>query len=207
VKVDINQFRGTVSFDGQEFAGTGRTKTAAKNAAAETALKYLVKNKQLTGIKKEEDGDEKMDIVEDDGTQVMPWSHIASFAMFKLFSTWGEDPNLINRINSQDVVASASPTKIAAPRDPKPAKKMPENPESMNPLMLMHQMLPTAIWKEIGKSGNPPNVLFTFSVTIGDKQFSGTGSSKKAAKKLAAFAACHDILKVTYPADVWSPVF
>lgn len=206
VKVDMNQFRGTVSFDGQEFAGTGRTKIGAKNAAAETALKHLVKNKQLTSIKRE-NGEEKMDIGEEDDTQVMPWSHIASFAMHKLFSTWGEDISLVNKIGPQEIGAIAGGPKQGVPQDPKPAKKMPENPEAMNPLMLMHQMLPNAIWEETGKSGVPPNVVFSFSVTVDNKQYSGTGSSKKIAKKMAAFAACHDVLKINYPPEVWAPLY
>lgn len=209
-KIDVNSFRASVTFDDQEFAGAGRTKNAAKNAAAETALKYLVKNKQLN-LKKEEDpegGDEKMEIGEDDGTQVMPWSHIASFAMYKLFSTWGEDPSAANR--AQELMGTVP--KPAAPTtttraELRPAKKMPDNPERVNPLMLMNQMLPHAQWNEVGKSGVPPNVVFTFSVTVDGKTFNGTGANKKSAKKLAAFAACHDILKIEYPPDVWVPLY
>lgn len=90
----------------------GRTKNAAKNSAAETALKHLVKNKQLNSvIKKDKDGDEKMDITEDENSQensqVMPWSHIASFAMYKLFCTWGEDPNIVNKVSVSIVCMDA----------------------------------------------------------------------------------------------------
>lgn len=211
-KIDANQFRATVTFENQEFAGAGRTKNTAKNSAAETALKFLVKNKQLT-LKKEgssENGDEKMEIGEEDGTQVMPWSHIASFAMYKLFSTWGEDPSATNR--AQELMGTPPKPSIkagqAGPRpDPKPAKKMPDNPERMNPLMLMNQMLPLAQWDEVGKSGVLPNVVFTFGVTVDGKQYTGTGTNKKAAKKMAAFAACHDLLKISYPEDVWVPIY
>lgn len=52
---------------------------------------------------------------------------------------------------------------------------MPDNPHTMNPLMLMNQMLPGCVWEEVGKSGAPPNVLFTFQVTVGDKCFTGSG--------------------------------
>lgn len=66
-------------------------------------------------------------------------------------------------------------TAQATPKEPKKAKKMPDNPHTMNPLMLMNQMLPGCVWEEVGKSGSPPNVLFTFQVTVGDKRFTGSG--------------------------------
>lgn len=73
----------------------GRTKSLARNAAAERALKYLVKSKTMTSTRKDgdkvdESGDWKMEVDGEDN-QILPWSHIASFAMYKLFSTWGED--------------------------------------------------------------------------------------------------------------------
>ncbi|CAH1135582.1 unnamed protein product [Ceutorhynchus assimilis] len=205
VKIDVNQFRGTVSFDGLEFAGTGKNKIAAKNSAAETALKHLVKNKKIGTLKKEEEEAEKMEIGEEDGQQVMPWSHIASFAMFKLFSAWGEDPNTVKVQDQQGNLLTGPAAPV--PRDPKPAKKMPDHPETMNPLMLVHQMLPNAVWEEVGKTGNPPNIIFQMKVTIGNKSFSGTGSNKKMAKRMAAFTACHELLNVTYPSEVWMPLY
>ncbi|XP_066246274.1 double-stranded RNA-specific editase Adar-like isoform X2 [Euwallacea similis] len=205
VKVDSNQFRGTVLFDDQEFVGTGRTKSGAKNAAAEVALKHLVKNKQF--LKKSENDEDQMEVDnEETEEQVMPWSHIASFAMYKLFCAWGEDPNIVTKIPGGGEGLGA-PAINNAPREPKPARKMPDNPQTMNPMMLMNQMLPGSVWNEVGKHGNPPNVSFTYQVTVGDKHYCGTGSSKKAAKKLAAFAACHDVLKVNYPSDLWSPLY
>jgi len=210
VKVDANMFRASVTFEGQEFVGAGRTKISAKNNAAETALKHLIKNKQLS-LKKEggdsDGGEEKMEIGEDDGGQVMPWTHIASFAMYKLFSNWGEDPSVAHKaqellgISVPKAAGTSSNTRAPA----KPAKKMPENPEKVNPLMLMNQMVPEAVWNEVGKSGTAPNMIFTYSVTVDGKSYTGTGNNKKAAKKLAAFAACHEIFNIDYPADVWDP--
>ncbi|XP_076270282.1 double-stranded RNA-specific editase Adar-like isoform X3 [Rhynchophorus ferrugineus] len=202
-KADGNQFRATVQFDGNEFIGTGRTKNAAKNVAAEIALKYLIKTKQFR-VKKEENGDEKMEIQED-GNQVLPWSHIASFAMYKLFTSWGEDPALATKTPDPTTSAPRSPSSAPIRTDPKPAKKMPDNPEKMNPLMLMNQMLPSAEWEDLGKTGNPPNVIFLFKVTIDGQTFNGSGPNKKSAKKYAAFAACNKILNINYPTDIWVP--
>ncbi|KAL1497463.1 hypothetical protein ABEB36_008430 [Hypothenemus hampei] len=208
VKIDANQFRSVVSFDNQHFAGTGRTKIAAKNAAAEIALKHIVKTKQFPGVaKKDEDA---MDTDED--SQMLPWSHIASFALYKLISSWGEDLNIFNKSMTDggtvtDQQVGLNTTGVSGgekvSQEPRPARKMPEHPELVNPVMLVHQMLPHAVWEEVGKSGVAPNIIFTFSVTLGDKVFNGSGPSKKAAKKMAAFSACHEILSVNYPKDVW----
>ncbi|KAJ8949345.1 hypothetical protein NQ314_008265 [Rhamnusium bicolor] len=59
----------------------------------------------------------------------------------------------------------------------KPAKKMPANPETMNPLMLLNQMLPQAQFEEIGKSGNPPNVTYSYRCNVEELSFIGTGTN------------------------------
>lgn len=44
-------------------------------------------------MKKDEEGNEKMDVTEDGTQPPLPWQHVASFALYKLFTSWGEDPN------------------------------------------------------------------------------------------------------------------
>lgn len=58
----------------------------------------------------------------------------------------------------------------------KPSKKMPENPEQMNPLMLLNHLRPNTKFEELGKSGNPPNCVFTFQCTLDDETFVGRGN-------------------------------
>ena len=101
---------------------------------------------------------------------------------------------------------------------------MPENAAHMNPMMLLNQMLPHAQFEELGRQGNPPNVIFTFKCTIDGQNFTGTGNieqllneqiiyvnlycagpNKKSAKKMAAFAVCHKILGIQYPPEVYTP--
>lgn len=73
----------------------GVSKIQAKNAAAEAAIRHFIKSKK-SEIKHEEDGNEKMDVTEDESSQTpLPWQHVASFAIYKLFSSWGEDPNIV----------------------------------------------------------------------------------------------------------------
>lgn len=57
----------------------------------------------------------------------------------------------------------------------KPAKKMPANPEQMNPLMLLNQMLPNAKFEEMMKQGNAPNCIFTYQCNVDDEIFVGCG--------------------------------
>ncbi|RZC18425.1 double-stranded RNA-specific editase Adar [Asbolus verrucosus] len=198
---EMNQYTATVLVDGVSHIGHGRSKMEAKSMAAEAALKYIVKNRQFSAFKKDEDADEKMEVAED-GSPTLPWQHVASFALYKLLNSWGEDPNqargVITSVNMQDSIGGQPPQN-------KPAKKMPENAAHMNPLMLLNQMLPHARFEELGRSGNPPNVVFTFKCTVDGQIFTGTGSNKKAAKKMAAFAVCHKILAIQYPPDVYTP--
>lgn len=70
--------------------------------------------------------------------------------------------------------SNVSTTETQKPEN-RPAKKMPENPETMNPLMLINQMLPQAEFEEIGKSGDPPNIVFSFRCNVDGQSFLGTG--------------------------------
>lgn len=74
----------------------GISKVQAKNNAAEAAIRYFIKSKKLNEMKRDEEGNEKMEVTEDDAEQTpLPWQHVASFAIYKLFSSWGEDPNIV----------------------------------------------------------------------------------------------------------------
>lgn len=47
----------------------------------------------MNDIKKGDEGDEKMEVSDEEAP--LPWQHVASFAIFKLFSSWGDDPNIL----------------------------------------------------------------------------------------------------------------
>lgn len=78
---------------------SGRSKIHAKNAAAEVALKHLIKSNKLSEMKKDEEGNEKMDVTEDGTQPPLPWQHVASFALYKLFTSWGEDLNKGSKVS------------------------------------------------------------------------------------------------------------
>ncbi|XP_018561179.1 uncharacterized protein LOC108903465 [Anoplophora glabripennis] len=200
-KTDMNQFKASVLVEDVEHIGYGRSKIHAKNSAAEAALKHLIVSNKLSEMKKDDEGNEKMDVAEDGTQPPLPWQHVASFALYKLFTGWGEDPNKGPKLQPQ-LNASSDSQKV---HENKPAKKMPDNPESMNPLMLINQMLPHALFEEIGRSGAPPNLTYSYRCSVDADSFIGTGSNKKAAKKMAAYGACHKILNIEYPKDVYVP--
>lgn len=78
---------------------SGFSQDQAKNGAAEVVLKHYIKSNNMNEPPKKSDDDaaDKMDTgTDDDNANVpIPWQHVASFAIYKLFSQWEEDPNLI----------------------------------------------------------------------------------------------------------------
>lgn len=50
-------------------------------------------------MKKDEEGNEKMDVTEDGTQPPLPWQHVASFALYKLFTSWGEDLNKGSKVS------------------------------------------------------------------------------------------------------------
>lgn len=96
----------------------------------------------------------------------------------------------------------ANPHSVEQKPEHKPAKKLPDNAHEMNPIMLLNQMRPGSYYEEVCKSGNPPNVKFTFRCVVDGQNFSGTGTSKKVARKHAAYAACQAVLEIKYSQEV-----
>lgn len=153
---------------------TGRSKPGAKTAAAEAAIKHMVLSQLKTMAVAQPQIDTTLtenletsmetDISKDnlDNLGGISWSHIASYALHKLLNSWDEDRNLTERVC------------IFYMNEKKPAKKMPENAASMNPIVLLNQMQPNAVYEE---SGSPPNLFFTIQCTVGGGHtFTGTGN-------------------------------
>lgn len=67
------------------------------NGVAEVVLKHYIKSNKMADEKKQEDPVDKMEVnADDENAHVpLPWRHVASFAIYKLFSQWEEDPNLV----------------------------------------------------------------------------------------------------------------
>ncbi|XP_044759222.1 double-stranded RNA-specific editase B2-like [Coccinella septempunctata] len=194
VSENDGQFQAEVTVAGTQHVGLGKNKNAAKNAASEAALRHLIKYKTVLPMEaSSDDSSVKMDTSSsdpDESTEDMPlpWQQVASFALYKLFDSWGENVN-----------KKEEPKKINS------ARKLPENAATINPVMIINQMYPLASFDEVEQVGNPPNIVFTIQCNVDGQSFKGTGSSKKAAKKLAAYAACHTLLGIVYPPEQYTP--
>ncbi|GJQ73310.1 hypothetical protein Trydic_g13681 [Trypoxylus dichotomus] len=208
-------YKASVNVEGKDHVGFGKSKALAKTSAAEMAVRSMILNKlritaQPPPVADEELKDMKMEVTEENQDDVS-WTHIASFAIHKLFSSWGDDGNMADMIsrsssyvslNENNLSAKDSTSSIQAQPEQKPAKRLPENAALMNPIMLLNQMHPSAKYEELGKTGTPPHIQFTIKCTVGNQSFIGTGSNKKAARKQATFEACKTLLGIQYPPDI-----
>lgn len=105
----------------------------------------------------------------------IPWSSLASFALYKLFLEWH------NQGTSVPVPRPGLPATKGAKKDnpnaPKTPiqKELPPNPVNIHPVMLLNQMKPGLTYVELSRVGNPPNTMFTLAVEIDGIEYSGTG--------------------------------
>lgn len=211
---NVVSYRASIIIDDQEHSGTGKTKMLAKSAAAESAIKHVVLKKVKTGrpvvpVSDVADSTEpaSMEVeAENPIGEVLPWQHIASFALHKLFSVWDDTGNLTEKVGlTPKKLANIVPEIPVASGEKKPAKKMPADPLSMNPIMLLNQMMPNALFEEVARVGAPPKIMFTYQCQYEGKTFFGYGTNKKVAKKYCAFEACQGLLNIKYPQDVYDP--
>ncbi|XP_011308958.1 double-stranded RNA-specific editase 1 isoform X2 [Fopius arisanus] len=133
-----------------------------------------------------------------DETDEIPWSSLASFALYKLFLEWQNQGTVvpIPRPGTQ------TPPKIRAESKPPTERVLPENALSVHPVMLLNQMKPGITYVEVSRSGNPPHTMFTLSVEIDEKVFTGSAKNKRDAKKIAAKAALKALYNLEYPEEI-----
>lgn len=123
-------------------------------------------NQSVTEASNEENGEETVEENDD-----IPWSSLASFALYKLFLEWQ---------NQGTVVPIPRPGGPPLPKnraEPKTLtdKVLPTNALDIHPVMLLNQMRPGTTYNEVGRVGNPPNIQFTLGVEINGKAYTGTG--------------------------------
>jgi len=154
-----------------------------------------------------------------------PWSSLASLAMFKLFNDWQAQgyqlpPELVRGSGMTIAAERPVPTGPAGPgagpipvvgekpieKKQKPKKEktekgektLPENHLSKHPVQLLNEMKGPLEYEETGREGEPPSLIFTMTVKVGETSYSGVGKSKKDAKKAAAEAALLATYNITY---------
>lgn len=194
--------KATITVDNNVFEGVGHSKVAARNAAAEAALKHIILKKLSKVFNKapetesadtsmtESEGGEKK--VEEDGE--ISLGHVACFAMFKLFDAWSNDNTATpsEKNAALELVTTPPPDKMIG------AKKLPENPSMLHPCMLLHQMHPNVVYDLVCVTGTSPKLCFTMKCSVNEKFYIGNGPNKKSAKKDAATTACKDLFNVVY---------
>jgi len=127
----------------------------------------------MDGIK-EENNDDSNATMDTSTEDEIPWSSLASFALYKLFLEWH------NQGTSVPVPRPGLPTakgiKKESPNAKTPTQKeLPPNPTNIHPVMLLNQMRPGLTYVELSRVGNPPNTMFTLAVEIDGVEYSGTG--------------------------------
>lgn len=151
----------------------------------------------------------------------IPWSSLASFALYKLFLEWQNQGTVV------PVPRPGLSPKVKKEGEKKPVEKkeLPANAELIHPVMLLNQMRPGLIYNEVSRVGNPPNITFTLAIEVDGQEYTGTGMSfksnlsllnlpvptnfsniftaknKKDAKKFAAKAALHGLYNLVYPEE------
>ncbi|XP_076385479.1 uncharacterized protein LOC100883280 isoform X2 [Megachile rotundata] len=210
--------------DGKTYVGQGLSKPLARQNAAENALKALLLEKMTAAslkarIDAESDGQanqptdtlntSKDDSNEDNAMAVdtnidesneIPWSSLASFALYKLFLEWH------NQGTSVPVPRPGLPSPVKGikkeisqvPKAPV-QKELPPNATNIHPVMLLNQMRPGLTYVELNRSSNPPNTMFTLAVDIDGVEYTGTAKNKKDAKKIAAKSALLALYGLSYP--------
>ncbi|XP_060832226.1 uncharacterized protein LOC132916333 isoform X2 [Bombus pascuorum] len=217
--------------DGKTYVGQGLSKPLARQNAAENALKALLLEKMTAAsmkaridaesdgqsvqsmdsstISKEENNEEgvtAMDTTVDESDEI-PWSSLASFALYKLFLEWH------NQGTSVPVPRPGLPSPVKGIKreishvQKTPAQKeLPPNATNIHPVMLLNQMRPGLTYVELNRVGNPPNTMFTLAVDIDGIEYSGTAKNKKDAKKIAAKSALLALYGLNYPDEASSAV-
>ncbi|XP_060803258.1 uncharacterized protein LOC106142326 isoform X2 [Amyelois transitella] len=201
-----NSFCADLTLDGQTYKGYGENKLAARNAAAEQAIRDLI-IKRLARASSDGNSD---GVEGTDSEESLPMIQIASFALHKLFSEWEYEGHKVPQIRplsisqSSDAETEAPAPSSAAPRPP-PAKKpkepkeLPLNAPAMHPAMLLGYMRPNVEYRELQVEGDrPQNMVFTVGVEVEGSTFVGKASNKKEARKAAARAACSALFGVAF---------
>ncbi|XP_043474814.1 bromodomain-containing protein DDB_G0280777-like isoform X3 [Leptopilina heterotoma] len=210
-------FLAHAEIDGKTYVGQGLSKPLARQNAAENALKCLLLEKMSaaaikakidaesdgqttldSSIIKDENNDssEKMDVNSEEPEEV-PWSCLASFALYKLFVEW-QNQGTVVPVPRPGVPAG----KVKKETKPTIQKELPNNATSVHPVMLLNQMRPGLTYVEVNRVGNPPNTMFTLGVEIDGIEYTGTAKNKRDAKKITAKAALEALYGLTYEEEV-----
>lgn len=132
------------------------------------------------GMEAEEDPDAK--------TTLLLAQNLVSFALYKLFAKWNVQP--------KPTKVKEQPSKNGVIRC---REQLPVNPTSHHPATLLSIMVTPVSFEDVGETVvSPARTNFVARVTVGEQSFTGTGQSKKVARKMAASEACKALFGVNY---------
>jgi len=174
-----------VIIHGKTFQGSAPSPDLAANMAAETAIQALVMQMVQAGIGT---GTEPADLA--------PWPALASLAIFKMFNDWNSRTGFTLPVPAHSNPPRA-PVSLDQPRPAPQPSKMPQDPASKHPAMLVNELHPAAEFS-ITQVGGPCS-KFTIQVEIDGQSFEGEGKSKKEAKKACCMSALKSIHGIEYP--------
>lgn len=185
---EIGCYECRCSAQGMEFIGEGATKSQAKENVTEIAIQGLI-----TAKCEMNDVEGGAGINEDN----CPWPQIASLALYKLYSDWqNQGYELPRELTTIAVCTESQSSLYGSSEGGRPSANFSHREVNKAPLQVLNEMtgkMQISVELECtGEVGTPSDKVFTFSVRIKDKLYSGQAKSKKMAKQAAASSAIAD---------------
>lgn len=132
----------------------------------------------------------------------VPMTHLASYALHKLFAEWADEGFEVPDFKA--LFSGAEGAAAKEPNVPAPRSELPPNAGTLHPAMLLAQMRPGVQYQDLGSQGTTPNVIHCMGVTVDGNQFIGNGKSKKLARREAAKVACQEIFGVEFDPSIFN---
>lgn len=155
---------------------TAATMKARMDAESDGQINQAIESSNTSKEDNNEESGTPMDISIDESDEI-PWSSLASFALYKLFLEWHNQgtsvpvprPGLPSPVKgSKREISHVQKTPVQ--------KELPPNATNIHPVMLLNQMRPGLTYVELNRVGNPPNTMFTLAVDIDGIEYTGTGN-------------------------------
>ncbi|XP_050072764.1 double-stranded RNA-specific editase 1-like [Anopheles maculipalpis] len=179
-----------------KYAVTERNKNLAKAKVSELALRDLIFT-QITNLDASSQGLQRNQVEE------LPMEHLASFAIHKLLDEWKKDGFVLpESLFGPQRKAPISSNDIGYPKTVRTIDNLPPEASSHHPTKLFCFMRPQTTFKDLGWNGDLINPEFSAGLLVDGQYFTGTGRSKKLARKAAAANACKVLFGVVFDASV-----
>jgi len=190
---EVGSFECRCIVQGLEFIAEGVTKAEAKTAVVEIAIQGMI------SAKCQKNDDEGVGVNEDN----CPWTMIASLALYKLYNSWQAQgytlPPELTTLAGEGLCTSRSAWSAGHTQQPSVVGggvvnkvKVDSVNQGKPALQLVNEMASrmkmTLDFELTSEVGTPNDKVFTMTVKVGEKVFSGQGKNKKSAKQAAATA-------------------